>query len=134
MTKPDPKPRRVNPAKVLREIANAVPEDCRECIIVVGSLAAGYHFRKQLRGLAVRTKDADCLLSPRAEAIKAGVAITEQLLNAGWQYHLTPTHPAPGTDSTPEDRLPAVRLSPPGPSGWFIELLTVPKRGRSNNL
>jgi hypothetical protein len=82
---------------------------------MVGSLAAGYYYRKQLRGMDVHTKDADCLLSPRVAAVKAGVAITERLLDAGWTYHRTPEHPTVGTDSAPDNRLPAVRLSPPGP-------------------
>ena len=35
--------------------------------------------------MAVRTEDADCLLSPRIEAIPSGVAITEKLFDAGWR-------------------------------------------------
>jgi hypothetical protein len=116
----------IQPATVLREIAEAVPADCRNNLIIVGSLATGYHYRDQLEGMAVRTKDADCLLSPRVAAIEAGVTITDRLLDAGWQFKGTPNHAQPGTANTPEAELPAVRLSPPGASDWFIELLTVP--------
>lgn len=134
MANPDNSMQSVSPATALGEIASAVPEDCRRRIIVVGSLAVGYCYRDQLNDMAVRTKDADCLLSPRLEAIKAGVAITERLLDAGWSFHKTPQHPEPGTASTAVEALPAVRLSPPGSSQWFVELLTVPEdaaqRGR----
>lgn len=53
----------VSPVEVLRIIAEAVPEDCRDNIIIIGSLAVGYHFQAQLAGMAVRTKDADTLTS-----------------------------------------------------------------------
>ena len=134
MVNPENGMQSVTPATVLGEIATAVPEDCRKHIIVVGSLAAGYHYRDQLKNMGVRTKDADCLLSPRVEAIKAGIDITERLLESGWTFHGTMEHPDPGKASTADDALPAVRLSPPRPSQWFIELMTVPEdasqRGR----
>jgi len=114
------------PAQVLGEIAKAVPEGCRDTLIIIGSLAVGYHYREQLGGMAVRTKDADCLLSPRVAAIDAGVKIAEELMDAGWKYRPTDEHTKPGTADTPDRNLPAVRLTPPGNSEWFIELLTVP--------
>ncbi len=114
------------PAEVLAEIAGAVPENCRDKLVVIGSLAVGYYYREQLGGMAVRTKDADCLLSPRIAAIDAGVKIAEELMDAGWSYRPTEEHAHPGTVTTPDGNLPAVRLTPPGNSEWFIELLTVP--------
>jgi hypothetical protein len=121
----------VSPAKVLREIAEAVPEDCRDKVIVIGSLAAGYYFFKDREGMEVRTKDADCLLSPRVEAIPSGIAITDQLMNAGWTYNPASGCTGPGNAETPDDALPAVRLLPPGETEWFIELLTVPEHSES---
>jgi hypothetical protein len=114
------------PATVIGEIAEAVPAGCRDKLVVIGSLAVGYHYHDQLQGMAVRTKDADCLLSPRVAAIDAGVKIAEELMGAGWKYRPTEEHSQPGTADTPDRDLPAVRLTPPGTSEWFLELLTVP--------
>jgi len=119
--------RPVPPAKALREIALAVPSDCRKNIIIIGSLAVGYHYFGQQEDIVVRTKDADCLLSPRIAAIPAGIAIAERLMGVGWTFKRSGNHTEPGTASTPDSELPAVRLCPPGQSEWFIELLAVPE-------
>jgi hypothetical protein len=119
--------RPVSPANVLRAIALAVPSDCRKNIIIIGSLAVGYHYFGQQEDIVVRTKDADCLLSPGIAAIPAGIAIAERLMGAGWTFKRSKNHSDPGTASTPDSELPAVRLCPPGQSEWFIELLAVPE-------
>lgn len=116
----------VSPADVLREIAEAVPEDCRDLVIVIGSLAVGYHYFRDQAEMVVRTKDADCLLSPRGKAVSAGIEITNLLISNGWKVKAGADWAKPGSSSTPDDELPAVRLQPPGSSEWFIELLTVP--------
>ncbi|MDD2239637.1 MAG: hypothetical protein PHI93_03140 [Kiritimatiellae bacterium] len=123
----------ISPAKVLGEIAEVVPAGCRDKLIIIGSLAVGYHYADQMNGMAVRTKDADCLLSPRVAAVDAGIQIAQDLMNAGWQFKPIAPHNQPGTESTPEDNLPAVRLTPPGKSEWFIELLTVPADSHQRN-
>ncbi len=117
----------VSPLTVLQEITNAIPESCKSKLIVIGSLAVGYCYRNQLKGMAVRTKDADCLLAPRVSAVDTGVRITQELMSAGWKFKETSTHLQPGTESTPDNELPAVRLTPPNTSDWFLELLTVPE-------
>lgn len=117
----------VSPRAVLTEIVNAIPEDCKKNLIIIGSLAVGYHFFAENENMVVRTKDADCLLSPRIEAVPAGEAITEKLMDSGWTFSNVGGWGRPGDKNTPLDELSAVRLSPPGKSEWFIELLTVPK-------
>ena len=117
----------VSPKRVLEQIAQAIPADCRENIIIIGSLATGYHFFGHNAAMMVRTKDADCLLAPRVKAIPAGVAVTERLFEEKWTFRPDEKRSQPGNSSTPDDQLPAVRLNPPGASEWFIELLTVPE-------
>ncbi len=122
----------VSPFKVLSEVANAVPKDCRENIVVIGSLAAGYHFFRDDPTKAVRTKDVDCVLAPFQAAVGAGQSITRQLLDAGWKRRMEGDHQELGNADTPVNELPAVRLFPPdvdhdSENAWFIELLTVPE-------
>lgn len=122
----------VSPKAVLSQVAAAVPETCRENIVVIGSLAAGYHFFGDDSAKAVRTKDVDCVLAPFQAAVDAGQTIARQLLDAGWKRRMEGDHQEPGNADTPEDKLPAVRLFPPGvdpdsEDAWFIELLTVPE-------
>ncbi len=122
----------ISPSIVLAEVAAAVPNACQENIVVIGSLAAGYHFFKNDPSKAVRTKDVDCVLAPFQAAVDAGQKITRQLIDAGWQQQMTGDHQQPGNFETPVDHLPAVRLYPPGvdpnsEAAWFIELLTVPE-------
>ncbi|MBU8921212.1 MAG: hypothetical protein KOO63_05270 [Bacteroidales bacterium] len=117
----------VSPAMVLREIAAAIPADCKGNMIIIGSLAVGFRYFGQAEKMVVRTKDADCLLSPNIEAVQAGVAITEQLLHAKWSLRSEGEWTVPGNENTPDDQLPMVRLHPPQKKDWFLELLTVPE-------
>lgn len=118
--------RPISPARVLQEIADAVPGACRRHMIVIGSLAVGYRYFAAHREMVVRTKDADCLLAPRVAALPAGEAIVQQLLDAGWRQRKAADHLEPGDERTPDDRLPLVRLQPPASDDWYLELLTVP--------
>lgn len=122
----------VTPSTVLKQVSEAVPEDCRHNIVVVGSLAAGYHFYGEDTQRAVRTKDVDCMLEPFHAAVGAGRSIARHLLGAHWQRRLKGDHTTPGTPETPVDQLPAIRLYPPGTDpeseeSWFIEFLTIPE-------
>jgi hypothetical protein len=124
----------ISPSNVLTQVCEAVPEACRANVVVIGSLAAGYHFFGEDSSKAVRTKDVDCVLEPFHAAVGAGQSIARQLLDAGWQRRMKGDHQKPGTAQTPESELPAVRLYPPGvdpdaEASWFIELLTVPGSG-----
>ena len=118
---------RVSPSEVLKEIMDAVPARCRENMILIGSLAAGYYYRAQLDEMYVRTKDADALLSPRLSAIDTAVTVTNILMENGWKIRQDDQWGKPGDASTPVDQLPLVRLVPPDGLDWFIELLTVPE-------
>jgi hypothetical protein len=119
--------RLVSPRAVLEQVAHAIPKDCRANIIIIGSLAVGYHFFGNDPSLRVHTKDIDCLLSPRIRALPAGKAVTERLFGEQWTYRVSEEWPSPGDAGTPDDKLPAVRLNPPGSTEWFVELLTVPE-------
>ena len=122
----------VTPAKVLAEVSTAVPDACRKNIVIIGSLAAGYHYFAGDDSKAVRTKDVDCVLEPFHAAVGAGQSIARQLLDAGWRQRQLTNDKNPGNAETPDDQLPAIRLYPPNANpnseeAWFIELLTVPK-------
>lgn len=122
----------ISPSTVFAEVSAAVPYACRDHIVVIGSLAAGYHFFGNDPSKAVRTKDVDCVLCPFHAAVNAGQSITRQLLDEGWQRRTEGDHQQLGDETTPVNELPAVRLYPPGvdpdsEEAWFIELLTVPE-------
>jgi hypothetical protein len=121
-----PEAKEVSPRKVLKEVASALPGDVHPNIIIIGSLAAAYGLFHGDESFAVRTKDIDCVLSPHMSAVDKGRAVSEKLLAAGWQPHFTGKIVKPGAAGDTEEKLPAVRLYPPGRRDWFIELLTEP--------
>lgn len=117
-------PNEVSPRKVLAEVARAIPSEVHPNIIIIGSLAAGYWLFRDDKAFGVRTKDVDCVLSPHVAAVEKGRAVAESLLGAGWMPQDEGAFTKPGSASTPDAQLPAVRLYPPGRRDWFIELLT----------
>jgi hypothetical protein len=121
-----PEAKEVSPRKVLAQVAAAIPLEVHPNIIIIGSLAAGYWLFQDHESFGVRTKDIDCVLSPHLSAIEKGRAVAEQLLAAGWQPHYTGNIKKPGAAGDSVDKLPAVRLYPPGGGEWFIELLSEP--------
>lgn len=124
----------LSPRDVLRQVAAALPEDCRSSIIIIGSLAAGYcYFRDDAESL-VQTKDVDCMLSPHIKATPAGKAVAESLFKAQWRLREDAAWGKPGSASTPTEKLPLVRLHPPGNSEWFIELMVSPPSAAERNM
>lgn len=119
----------IRPDQVLERVAESIPPECRSTMIVIGSLAAGYHFFARERPFFVRTKDIDTVLQPRTRAVESGRVVAEQLIRSGWRHKTDGEHARAGSANTPVAELPAVRLYPPGSQDWFIELLTVPESG-----
>lgn len=118
----------LSPAEVLAQVAQALPAEVRANVIIIGSLAAGYHFFAGDGARAIRTKDVDCLFSPHSKAVAAATEATDQLIRADWKLREGQDWSQPGTKEDPEDSLPMVRLRPPGEaaSPWFLELLSAP--------
>lgn len=117
----------LSPRQVLEQLAAAIPADARARLVVVGSLAVGYHYFGRDADAPVRTKDVDCVIAPRVRAVEEGARVAELLLAGNWRPRLAGPHATPGTADTPAADLPAVRLHPPHSDEWFLELLTVPR-------
>jgi hypothetical protein len=113
----------LTPDAVMTQIAAALPLDCRQDVIIIGSMAAGYHFFAGDANTSIRTKDVDCMVSPHAKAVAAAGQVTERLLATNWHLRRQ------GAWSEPDDKLLMIRLEPPGTdggAGWFLELLGAP--------
>jgi hypothetical protein len=122
----------IKPIEVIREVAGAIPPECLENIVIIGSLAAAYAYLGHDQNMVVRTKDIGCLLKPFKVVVEKGQLITKQLLDAGWQPKKMGPHQNPGTQATPTEELPAIRLYPPDidpneENSWFVEFLTEPE-------
>lgn len=119
----------LSPDAVMAQIAAALPDDCRPNVIIVGSLAAGYHFFAGDGQRSIRTKDVDCMFSPHAKAVGAAGQVTERLLASSWQPRTEGEWGQPGDSRTPDNKLPMIRLKPPDQAAgadWFLELLGAP--------
>ena len=118
----------LNANVVLHKLAQALPTKYHSNLIIVGSLAAAAQL---IRGAdtELRTKDIDGMLAPNATAVVAAKEITTKLIDDGWVPRAdTDRFNLPADDTTPKEKLPVVRLSPPGESknAWFLELLGAP--------
>jgi hypothetical protein len=119
----------LTPDAVMAQISAALPEDCRPNVIIIGSLAAGHYFFAGDDQRSIRTKDVDCMFSPHAKAVATAGQVTERLLASAWQPRKEGGWGEPGNEGTPDDKLPMIRLKPPGAGGgadWFLELLGAP--------
>jgi hypothetical protein len=112
--------------ELLQRVAERVPAHLRANIVVIGSIATAWAFRGISGTHSVATKDIDLLLRPAVDAVATAETLGRELLDDGWQPQY-PNGIQPGTAETPDDRLPALRLAPPGEEeGWFVELLADP--------
>jgi len=116
----------IAPHETLLELAAALPKEMRDDVVIVGSLAAAVRFFPPDSDQAVRTKDIDCLLTPRLRALTSGRRATESLMARGWTMRPDDKWGKPGNADTSEIELPLVRLVPPGGCEWFLELLSAP--------
>lgn len=112
----------LDPVRLFARLAEALPRKLHRHACIVGSLAAAYHFRTRLRGLAVNTKDADLLVHPAGD-VRSCRDMAAQLLGLGWRRKsdcVAQEHPRPAGS------LRALRLLPPRSDGYFIELMGLP--------
>lgn len=117
--------------ELLRRIAERVPPDLRSNVVIIGSIATAWSFRDISGKAMVATKDIDLLLRPAIEAIATAETLAQQMLDLKWQP-IYPNDRKPGSADTPDDQLPALRLSPPEEQdGWFVELLGEPLTGQT---
>lgn len=113
-------------AALLSRVAERVPPALRANVVVIGSIATAWAFRDVSGTHSVATKDIDLLLRPAIDAVATAETLGQELLDEGWQPQY-PNGIQPGAAGTPDDRLPALRLSPPGDTdSWFVELLAEP--------
>ena len=117
----------LSPRQIFAQLAEAIPGEEQDNVIVIGSLAAAYHFFRGDPERAVRTKDVDCLLTPRVAAVRTGERMTRVLLESDWRFRTDDGFGEPQAAPDPRDKLSAIRLEPPGDRAWFLELLTVPE-------
>lgn len=117
----------LDPKGLLDLIGAHVPSELKPNILIIGSLAAAYHYREKLTGGAVNTKDADLVVRP-AGAIKECQSIAQKLLDKGWR----PTPKCkPSLEETPADQMWLIRLFPPSSDAYFVEFLGFPQHEQS---
>lgn len=117
----------VSPHAVFRQVAESLPPEIAQHVVIIGSLAAAVHFFQDEPESEVRTKDIDCLFSPHLRALAAAAHATGLLMEAGWVLRTDGDWAGPGGVETPDEQLPVPRLRPTDETPWFIELLGSPE-------
>lgn len=115
----------VDPRALFARLRSELSPEVVEHVVIIGSLAAAYHYAALLSGGGVKTKDADLVIHPSGHTV-AAQEIASRLLARGWHEKIPLSH-APGKADTPHDQLPAIRLYPPEHEDYFVELLIVPE-------
>lgn len=118
----------LDPRDVFRKVGDQLPPALRGSFIVVGSLAAAYHFRRAIKSGAIRTKDADLVIFHAAD-VAACRSMAAEFLRRGWTWRRS--FGPPLAQPRPLGALPFVRLYPPGSSEYFIEFLGLPSRDQT---
>ena len=118
---------KLDPEKLFAQISHDVPTQLHQHLFVTGSLAAAYHYRTELMGQAVNTKDADLVIHP-AGHVESCREMTEQLLATGWRRTGACF---PMEKQEPLDDLRAIRLLPPTSDEYFIEFLNIPEQDQA---
>lgn len=114
----------LDPRKLFRRLADEIPKTLHPHVLIVGSLAAAYHYRTQLKSRAVNTKDADLIVHPAGD-LGSCRKIAEKLLKQGWT-RTDKCFPRPRPKPTKDLRV--IRLHPPKSQDYFVEILGLPKK------
>jgi hypothetical protein len=75
--------KKLDPAALFERLAADIPRHLHANVFVTGSLAAAYHFRAQLEGRAINTKDADLVVHP-AGNVTSCQQMARRLIDLGW--------------------------------------------------
>jgi len=75
--------KKLDPEGVFARLRTDFPAAVQKDVVVVGSLAAAYHFRADLVSRAVNTKDADLVIKPAGNT-RSCKRIAEDLFRHGW--------------------------------------------------
>ncbi len=116
----------LDPKKVVEELARGIPAEHHGILFLAGSLAVALQFRRQLARFAINTKDADLVVTVSPQDISRCGALAEDLFAQGWTRRTEKQQHFPQAAPEPHDKLPAIRLNPPQPLGYFIEFLGLP--------
>ena len=118
----------LDPRKLFRRLAGQIPKTLHRHVLIVGSLAAAYHYRSQLKTRAVNTKDADLIVHPAGD-VGSCKQVAEKLLRQGWT-RTDKCYPMPRPKPTKDLR--AIRLNPRKSRDYFIEILGLPKKAQKD--
>ena len=75
---------RLDPKQVVQDLARGIPREYHSSLFLVGSLAVAYHFRTELVGFTINTKDADLVVTVTPEETSRCSELAEGLLARGW--------------------------------------------------
>ncbi len=117
----------LDPKVLFEMIASHLPVELHENVLIVGSLAAAYHYRHKLQTRAVNTKDADVVVKP-ANALRECREMAMRLLSEKWRRY--PGKCFSQESPEPANELRAIRFLPPNSDAYYVELLGLPEYGQ----